>query len=260
MVMVDYKKLFDLSKKAAIVTGGSTGLGKEMANALSQVGANIVIADINLELAEKTAKEIGELNNVKTLAIKTDVTNEDQVKNMVDLTVEKFGKVDILINNAGICQKINAEEQSLADWKKTMDVNVNGVFLCSKYVGLDMMKQNGGSIINIASMSSFIANTEAQCAYNASKAAVINITRCLASEWVKFNIRVNAIGPGYMKTAMTKPIFAEGGELAHVLDLVPMKRLGEPYELGGAVILLASDASSFTTGSTFVIDGGYTIW
>lgn len=257
--MVDYKKMFDLTGKTAIVTGGSTGLGKEMANALSQVGANIVIADINQDLAQVTANEISEANNVQTLAIQTDVTNEEQVKNMVGLTVETFGKVDILVNNAGICQKINAEEQSLDDWKKTMDVNVNGVFLCSKYVGLNMMENKSGSIINIASMSSFIANTEAQCAYNASKAAVVNITRCLASEWVKHNIRVNAIGPGYMKTDMTKPIFAEGGELAHVLDLVPMKRLGEPFELGGTVILLASEASSFTTGSTFVIDGGYTI-
>ncbi|WP_138420503.1 SDR family NAD(P)-dependent oxidoreductase [Aquibacillus sediminis] len=257
--MVKYRELFDLTNKTAIVTGGGVGLGKEIANALSQVGANIVIADIDLKQSKETAQEIKELNGVSTLAIKTDVTNEEDVRLMVDKTVENFGKVDILVNNAGICQKIDAVDQSLEDWKKTMDVNVNGVFLCSKYVALNMMENNGGSIINMSSMSGFIANTESQTAYNASKAAVAHMTKSFASEWVNHNIRVNAIGPGYMKTAMTKPIFEEGGELAHVLDMVPVKRLGEPYELGGAVILLASEASSFTTGSTFIIDGGYTI-
>ncbi|KMY52019.1 SDR family NAD(P)-dependent oxidoreductase [Peribacillus loiseleuriae] len=256
---MDYQQLFSLKGKTALVTGGARGLGKAMAEALAQVGANIIIADMELASAQQAAKELASFGG-KTLGLQVDVTSEEQVRAMVDQIVGEFNELNVVINNAGICQKITVEEQSLEDWKKTMDVNVNGVFLVSKYSGKQMKMQGGGSIINMASMSSFIANTEAQCAYNASKAAVDMMTKCMASEWAGNNIRVNAIAPGYMKTEMTKPIFAPGGELAHVLDLVPLKRLGEPHELGGLAIYLASDASTFTTGSTFIVDGGYTIW
>ncbi|MFJ7977820.1 SDR family NAD(P)-dependent oxidoreductase [Peribacillus sp. NPDC096379] len=256
---MDYQQLFSLKGKTALVTGGARGLGKAMAEALAQVGANIIIADMELASAQQTAKELASFGG-RTLGLQVDVTSEEQVRAMVDQIVGEFNELNVVINNAGICQKITVEEQSLEDWKKTMDVNVNGVFLVSKYSGKQMKVQGGGSIINLASMSSFIANTEAQCAYNASKAAVDMMTKCMASEWAGNNIRVNAIAPGYMKTEMTKPIFAPGGELAHVLDLVPLKRLGEPHELGGLAIYLASDASTFATGSTFIVDGGYTIW
>lgn len=256
---MNYQQLFSLQGKTALITGGARGLGKAMAEALAQSGANIVIADMEVASAEKAAQELASFGG-KTLGLQVDVTNEEQVKTMVERIVSEFTELNIVINNAGICQKITVEEQSLEDWKKTIDVNVNGVFLVSKYTGKQMKAQGGGSIINVASMSSFIANTEAQCAYNASKAAVDMMTKCMASEWAGDRIRVNAIAPGYMKTDMTKPIFAPGGELAHVLDLVPLKRLGEPYELGGLAIYLASEASSFVTGSTFIVDGGYTIW
>jgi NAD(P)-dependent dehydrogenase (short-subunit alcohol dehydrogenase family) len=256
---MDYQKLFSLEGKTALITGGARGLGKAMAEALAQVGSNIVIADMEAASAEKAADELASFGT-KTLGLEVDVTNEAQVHKAIDRVVSDFKELNIVINNAGICQKIKVENQSLEDWKKTMDVNVNGVFLISKYAGKQMKAQGGGSIINIASMSSFIANTEAQCAYNASKAAVAMMTKCMASEWVNDNIRVNAIAPGYMKTDMTKPIFAPGGELAHVLDMVPMNRLGEPHELGGLAIYLASEASSFVTGSSFIVDGGYTIW
>ncbi|ALS25540.1 short-chain dehydrogenase [Paenibacillus sp. 32O-W] len=256
---MDFKKRFDLTGKVSLVTGAATGLGKSMAEALASFGSSVVIADMNVEQAQRTAEEIAREHNVQTHAIAVNVADESQVRSMYDTIIDKFGKLNVLVNNAGICQKIKAIDQSLADWQRTMDVNVNGVFLCAKYAALHMMKNGGGSIVNIASMSGFIANTEAQCAYNASKAAVVMITKCLASEWVEYNIRVNAIAPGYMKTAMTKPIFEEGGELAHVLNYVPMKRLGNPEELGGVVVLLASDASSFTTGATYLVDGGYTI-
>jgi NAD(P)-dependent dehydrogenase (short-subunit alcohol dehydrogenase family) len=256
---MDYKKMFDLTGKVSIVTGAGTGLGQSIAEALASFGSDVVIVDMNLETAQTSADKIAANYHVKTLALKVNVAQENDVQRMISETTAQMGGVNVLFNNAGICQKIKAEEQTLVDWQRTMDVNVNGVYLCSKYAGLQMMKQGGGSIVNIASMSGYVANTEAQCAYNASKAAVIMITKCLASEWVSHNIRVNAIAPGYMKTAMTKPIFAEGGELAHVLDLVPMKRLGNPEELGGVAVLLASDASSFTTGSTYLVDGGYTI-
>lgn len=256
---MDYKKMFDLEAKTALITGGARGLGKAMAEALAQAGANIVIADVKAIHAQEAAEELASFGT-KTVGIEIDVTNETQVKEAIANIASDFHGLDIVINNAGICQKITVEEQSLGEWKQTMDVNVNGVFLVSKYASKQMKMQGGGSIINIASMSSFIANTEAQCAYNASKAAVAMMTKCMASEWVNDNIRVNAIAPGYMKTEMTKPIFAPGGELAHVLDMVPMKRLGEPHELGGLAIYLASEASTFVTGSSFIVDGGYTIW
>ena len=256
---MNFKNMFDLTGKVSLVTGAATGLGQSMAQALAAQGSDIVIADMNLDLAKQTAEEIAREYNVQTQALQVNVANEEQVIAMYDAIIEKFGKIDVLVNNAGICQKIKALDQSLADWQRTFDVNVNGVFLCAKYAAPHMIKNGGGSIVNIASMSGYIANTEAQCAYNASKAAVVMITKCLASEWVEYNIRVNAIAPGYMKTAMTKPIFEEGGELAHVLNYVPMKRLGNPEELGGVVVLLASDASSFTTGATYLVDGGYTI-
>ncbi|GAE26911.1 3-oxoacyl-[acyl-carrier protein] reductase [Halalkalibacter wakoensis JCM 9140] len=257
--MVQYNDLFNLQGKVSIITGGTKGLGREMATALAQSGSNIVIADLDEKTAKATAEEIKKQNEVEALGFQVDVTQEDQVQALIQSTIEHFGKIDVVINNAGICQKIKAEEMSLQDWNKTMEVNVNGVFLVSKLAGKEMMETGGGSIINIASMSSFIANTEAQCAYNSSKAAVVMMTKCLANEWVSHNIRVNAIAPGYMETDMAKPLFAEQGELRHVLDYIPMKRLGKPYELGGLAIFLASDASSYSTGSTFVIDGGYTI-
>lgn len=256
---MSFKQMFDLTGKVSVITGAATGLGKSMAEALASFGSSIVIADINFEQAKQAAEEIAREHNVSTQAIAVNVADEQQVRSMFDAVVDKFGQVNVLVNNAGICQKIKALDQSLEDWQRTMDINVNGVFLCAKYAATHMIKNGGGSIVNIASMSGYIANTEAQCAYNASKAAVVMITKCLASEWVEHNIRVNAIAPGYMKTAMTKPIFEEGGELAHVLNYVPMKRLGNPEELGGVVVLLASDASTFTTGATYLVDGGYTI-
>ena len=184
---MDYKKLFSLKGKTALITGGARGLGNAMAEALAQSGATIIIADMDAVLAEKAAEELSSFGG-KTLGLQVDVTNEEQVKGLVNRIVSEFKELNVVINNAGICQKITVEEQSLEDWKKTMDVNVNGVFLVSKYSGKQMKTQGGGSIINIASMSSFIANTEAQCAYNTSKAAVAMMTKTMASESVGDNI------------------------------------------------------------------------
>ncbi|MBB6451392.1 NAD(P)-dependent dehydrogenase (short-subunit alcohol dehydrogenase family) [Geomicrobium halophilum] len=247
-------EMFDLTGRTAVITGGSRGLGKSMATSLTEAGANVVIGDLDLKEAEKIASVL------KGSARKVDVTDETSVYTFMKHVTEEHGGIDILVNNAGIVQKKSTVDMTLEEWQKTMDVNVNGVFLCSKYAAKQMINQNKGCIINIASMSSFIANTEPQSAYNASKGAVHTMTKCFALEWAEDNIRVNAIAPGYMKTQMTEPIFQPRGELAHVLDYVPMKRLGEAKELGGLVVFLASDASSFVTGSTYVIDGGYTIW
>ncbi|SFP34910.1 SDR family NAD(P)-dependent oxidoreductase [Salibacterium halotolerans] len=251
--------LFHLEGKTALVTGGARGLGKSIAKALSEAGARIIITDIHVEEARQAVQEMTPASE-QHFALEMNVTDEESVQSTINQITEEYGGIHILVNNAGTVQKKPTIEMSLKEWQTTMNVNVDGVFLTSKFVAEHMMNRGGGTIINMASMSSFISNTEAQSAYNASKGAVHTMTKCFALEWADDSIRVNAIAPGYMETDMTKPIFQPGGELAHVLDYVPMKRLGKPEELGGMAVYLASDASSFVTGSTFVIDGGYTIW
>ncbi|CAM3118399.1 glucose 1-dehydrogenase [Staphylococcus argensis] len=258
--MTNIIEQFKLNGKVAIVTGGAMGLGQAMAEALAQAGADIVIADINLPLAKKTAQNISEAEGVKTTAIETDVTDPEAVNQMADTVVEEYGKIDILVNNAGMTINEKAEEMSYENWKKVMDLNLNGIFLVAQTVGKIMIKQGYGSIINTSSMSGLIANKpQEQCSYNASKAGVIMLTKSLAMEWSKYGIKVNTIAPGYMKTELTKPFFDKGGAMIDDwMGFTPMGRPGAPHELGGIVVYLASDASSFAQGSVFTIDGGYT--
>ena len=176
---------FELEGQTAIITGAARGLGKSMATGLAEAGANIVIPDIDYETAQEAAREIQDIG-VETLALKCDVTEEDDVKNMVSETVSNFESIDILVNNAGICIHTPAEEMSLEEWKKVMDVNLTGVFLCSREVGKEMIENGGGNIINISSMSGFIVNhPQPQCSYNASKAGVAQLTKSLAAEWAE---------------------------------------------------------------------------
>jgi len=254
---------FGLAGKCAVVTGAATGLGKAMANALADVGANIVIADINMEKAEKTAEEL-RLKNVEVMALKLDVTMYDDVNICVKKVLEKFGKIDILINNAGIARHSKAEDMSLKDWNDIMNVNLTAVFIMSQVVGRIMISQKQGSIINISSMSGIIVNTpQNQSAYNASKAGVIMLTKSLATEWAQHNVRVNTIAPGYMNTELTE-VFMKNEQNKPTVDrwmqFTPMGRVGEPEELKGIAVYLASDASSYVTGSVFTVDGGYTAW
>lgn len=252
---------FNLENKTAIVTGAARGLGKAMATGLAEAGANIVIPDINYKEAKKTADEIRELG-VETLALKCDVTEKPDVQEMVQKVVEEFDNIDILINNAGICKNIAAEEMSLEDWQEVIDINLTGVFLCSQAVGKEMIDNNGGSIINISSMSAEIVNyPQPQCSYNASKAGVSQLTKSLAAEWAEYDVRVNAIAPGYMKTELTAEIIEKNPERKeHWIEPTPMKRMGKPEELKGLAVYLASEASSFMTGNIMNIDGGYTIY
>ena len=250
---------FQLKGNVALVTGGARGLGKAMATAFAEANAHIVIADRNLEEAQKTANDL-QKEGRETMAIQVDVTQPEQVEQMVHAIVEKFHKIDVLLNNAGIPMVVNIEDMEFSDWQRIMDVNLNGVFLVSQAVGRIMIQQRKGSIINISSMSGIIVNTPLnQAAYNTSKAGVIMFTKSLAVEWAKYNIRVNTITPGYMKTEMTRAVVEEDGETVREwIDLTPMKRLGTPDELQGIALYLASDASSFATGGVFTVDGGYT--
>ena len=253
--------LFNLKNYCSIITGGAQGLGKYMALALASYGSNIVIADINFALAKKTAEEFKK-KNVEAIAIEMDVRNENQIDKMINSTIETFGKIDVLINNAGITKHVNLEDMNFRDWEEVIDINLNGVFKVSKAVGKEMIKNNFGSMINISSMSGIIVNTpQNQAAYNVSKAGVIMLTKSLAAEWAKYNIRVNTIAPGYMNIGQAEEFFKKKTDTAKKWNsLTPMGRPGEPEELGGIAVYLASKASSYATGGVFTIDGGYTVW
>ena len=252
------KELFDLTGEKAVVTGAAQGLGEQMAQALAEAGADVAIVDMNIGGADKVTEKIQNLGR-NSIAIKANVTKVTDVENMVKIVKEKFGKIDILINSAGIVNNIPAEELSKEEWDKVIEVNLTGVFLCAQKVGREMIARKKGNIINISSMSGLIVNRpQPQIHYNSSKAGVIMITKSLAAEWAKYNIRVNAIAPGYMRTPLVDEVFPKYGK--GWSSLTPLGRLGDPSEIKGPALFLASKASSFVTGSILVMDGGYTIW
>jgi NAD(P)-dependent dehydrogenase (short-subunit alcohol dehydrogenase family) len=251
---------FALKSRVAIVTGAAQGLGRAMAQALAEAGASIAIPDINGDGAKQAATELAELGG-DTLAIACDVTDREQVSAMVDEVHEKLGGPDILVNNAGIVRWAPAEEMSWEDWNDVVRVNLDGVFLCCQAAARHMLAQEKGSIVNIASMSGFVVNhPQQQTSYNASKAAVVHLTKSLAAEWAPRGVRVNAMAPGYMNGPMAGPFLEQPEYYDNWIGRTPMGRPGEPEELGPAVVFLASDASSFMTGHTLVIDGGYCVW
>ena len=242
------------------MTGGARGLGKAMAQSLAQVGSDIVIADLDLETAQQTADSLASEGS-RTLAVRVDVTDPADVDKMTEEILSKLGRIDVLFNNAGISQWVNIEEMSLEDWRRMMSVNLDSVFIVSKAVGKVMIKQGKGSIVNTSSMSGVVVNTpQCQAAYNVSKAGVIMLTKSLAVEWAKHNIRVNTIAPGYMETEMVGQFKAQHQDkIDFWTSLTPMSRMGKPHELGPLAVYLASDASSYMTGAVCLIDGGYTI-
>jgi NAD(P)-dependent dehydrogenase (short-subunit alcohol dehydrogenase family) len=254
---------FSLNGKTAMVTGAGMGLGKAMAISLAEAGANVAIVDLNLENAQKVAAEIKSLG-VDSLAIEGNVTQYESAQAAVNATLSAFKQIDILVNNAGIVRHVNAEDMPMKDWYDVIDVNLNAVFIMSQLVGRVMIEQKSGSIINISSMSGQIVNTpQTQCSYNASKAGVIQLTKSLACEWAPHQVRVNTIAPGYMNTELNKKFLEDIANKPLVdrwLDMTPMNRVGQPSELGGVVVYLASDASTFVTGSVYNVDGGYTAW
>jgi len=251
---------FSLAGQVGIVTGGGQGLGKAFCHAFAEAGADVVVAEINPETGPVTAEEV-RAKGRRGLFVQTDVSRRESVQAMVDKTLTEFGKVDFLMNNAGIVIWGNAEDVPEEDWRRVLDVNLTGLFFCCQAVARPMIERRGGRIINVASMSGLIVNRpQAQASYNASKAAVIHLTKSLAAEWALHNIRVNAIAPGYMRTDMARPFFDDPRYGGVWMDATPMRRPGEPEELGPIAVFLASEASSYVTGATIVVDGGFTLW
>ena len=251
---------FDLSGRKAIVTGAGTGLGRAMAMALAEAGADVAIPDIDLSNAERVAEEIKKLGR-HSLSLKTDVTKPTDVDTMVHKTLEQFGRIDILVNNAGICITAPLESMKLEDYDAIMDVDVRAVLLCSQAVGREMIKQRSGNIINMGSISGIVYNKRGNMGiYCVAKAAVMMLTKALAAEWAKYNIRVNAMAPGYFLTDLSREFLGNRQIRPEIMEMTPMKRHAEPKELAGTVVYLASNASEFVTGQAVVIDGGWTIW
>lgn len=250
-------KSFKLEGKVAIVTGSSRGIGKAIALGLAQAGADIVVASRSIADLNKVAEEIS-LTGRKTFAIETNLPNLEDINNLVNKTVKEFSKVDILVNNAGIYEMEKAEEISEQGWDDILDVNLKGVFLCSQAAGKKMIEQKSGKIINIASISASIANATAS--YCASKAGVVLLTKVLAVEWAKYNINVNAISPGNIRTRMSKAELEDPKISEDLIRQTPLGRWGEPTDIVGAAVFLASAASDFVTGHDLVVDGGVICW
>ncbi len=250
--------LFSLENQIAIVTGASRGLGRAMALGMANAGAHIVAIGRDEQLLEETAKEISRAGGTST-TFQTDLCDDTAVLSMVRATIKSLGRVDILVNNAGIAPLERTTEISKASWDHVMDTNLNSVFTLSQAVGQEMIKKKNGNIINIASIYGRMASVNS-LHYCASKAAIIQMTKALALEWAPFNIRVNCIAPGFFQTSMTAEQQINEKHYKFLLKKIPLKRFGKPEEIVGTVLYLSSTASQYVTGSTLLIDGGYSIW
>ncbi len=247
-------ELFSLKGKVAIVTGASRGLGEEMAKGLAEAGADLVLCSRKLEMCERVASEVEKLG-VKAYARRCDITSEAEVEAVVGEVEKEWGRIDILINNAGQTWGAKAEELSLEDWRKVIEVNLTGAFLFARQAGKVMIQKGGGKILNVASVAGLSGSREIDAvAYSASKGGVIALTRDLAVKWAKYRINVNAIAPGWFPTRMTRWVLEHKGE--ELRRAIPMGRFGEADDIKGAAVFLCSDAGRYVTGHVLVVDGG----
>jgi gluconate 5-dehydrogenase len=249
------KQLFDLTGRVAVVTGGAVGLGRQMAEGLAEMGANLVLGARKKERCEQAAEELQKLG-VKAIALACDVKDPASVREMVDAAVAQFSRIDILINNAGVSWGAPVEQMTLEQWNKVIETNLTGTFLCSQTVGKVMISQRRGNIINIASVAGLGGSPpELQAiGYHASKGGVITFTKDLACKWAMHNIRVNAIAPGWFPTHMSEGVIKRDPNA--LLERIPLRRFGSESDLKGAAVFLASDASDYVTGHVLVVDGG----
>jgi gluconate 5-dehydrogenase len=249
--------LFDLHGKTAIVTGGATGLGRQMADALAELGADVVLCGRNEQRCEAAAGEMSRMHGVRCLGMRCDVTNPDDVGGMVAAALAALGRIDILVNNAGTAWGGPAETTPLHGWRKVVDVNLTGTFLCAQAVGKVMIGQRSGKIVNVASITGLRGSPPEvldAIAYSSTKGAVIALTRDLAAKWARHGIGVNAIAPGWFPSDLSRPVLERAGD--RLIEAIPMRRLGGDEDLKGAIAYLASAASDYVTGHTLVVDGG----
>lgn len=256
---------FSLKGKTALVTGAGQGIGRALAHGLADAGAYVAVVDLDLDLAEQVSSEIKIRNpHLESVAIKTDVTNPDQVTQMVDQIVKTWGKLTIGCNNAGIGQWVDTLDMSYEDWQRMIKIDLDSVFLCAQAEARHMVSNNYGKIINTASMSGYIANyPQGQSHYNTAKAGVLSLTRCLGTEWAEKGIRVNSLSPGYTKTSLVAELLkTELGQKVNPIWLarIPQNKMAEVTDLQGAVNFMASEASDYMTASDIVVDGGYLAW
>ncbi|UCF72200.1 MAG: glucose 1-dehydrogenase [Deltaproteobacteria bacterium] len=253
------KELFSLKGKIAIVTGGNGGIGKGIAHGFAAVGGNIVIAARNKAKTHETAREIKSQYGVQVLGVQVDVRHEDQIQAMVAQATDRFGQIDILVNNAGINIRNMPQDYRLDEWDEILDTNLRSAFLCSKAVYPAMKEAGGGKIISIGSMTSIFGGAKL-APYGTSKGGIVQLTRSLAVAWAPDNIQVNAILPGWINTDLTRQARKElPGLNERVLARTPVGRWGEPKDLAGAAIFLASSTSNFVTGVALPVDGGFSV-
>ena len=252
-------KLFDLSGKVAIVTGGNRGIGFAIARGLAEAGAAVVIANRNAEAGQQAAATLlGD--GFRATSVATDISLKSSVENLVGRVIEGFDRIDILVNSAGVIDRGPIEDFSEKQYDYIMNINLKGVFFCCQLIGKEMIKQGKGKIINISSNVSEVIQA-GRVVYAASKAGLSHLTRGLALEWARHNINVNAIGPGPTITELNRKFFEENpADLQARIDSIPMGRVGDPLDHVGAAIFLASDASNYITGQTLLVDGGSTLW
>jgi NAD(P)-dependent dehydrogenase (short-subunit alcohol dehydrogenase family) len=249
--------LFDLTGKTALVTGAASGLGRAIAIGLAVYGADVVTADLNVAGAESTSEVIRGLGR-RTSTIAVDVTDWDQVTRMVDQAVAALGSIDIAFNVPGINVRKPALEMTPEEFRRVIDVNLIGVFHCAKAIGAVMVRQGQGRMVNIASMMGHIGGTNS-AAYTASKHAVVGLTKVLALEWAGSGVRVNSLGPGFTRSALTEPWMSNPEIATAREEQTPMGRFADPWEMVGPSLFMVSDASTFMTGASLIVDGGWTI-